>query len=200
MIERKWAEHFAAEWIAMWNNHDLEAILTHYADNIVFHSPRIAMVMGEKIDFIAGKASARPLLGQGARQRQGSALRSRSRLRRQRQPDDRLSQSPRPARDRDVCVQRRRFSRRKYRDLCVVRRRLSAQQKFVMVRQAKRDPAMTILLKFALLAQVISQRQRDAMLKRLVRKPLRAFKISARFPSNSNASSYSSRNVATKVV
>ena len=57
MIERKWAEHFAAEWIAVWNSHDLEAILSHYADDIVFHSPRIAVVMGEKVDFVAGKAA-----------------------------------------------------------------------------------------------------------------------------------------------
>ena len=55
MIDRRWAEHFAAEWIAVWNSHDLEAILKHYADDVVFHSPRIAVVMGEKVDFVAGK-------------------------------------------------------------------------------------------------------------------------------------------------
>ena len=55
MIDRKWAEHFAAEWIAVWNSRDLDAILKHYAENIVFHSPRIAMVMNEKVDFVAGK-------------------------------------------------------------------------------------------------------------------------------------------------
>ncbi len=55
MIERKWAEHFAAEWIAVWNSHDLEAILGHYAEDIVFRSPRIAAVMGEKIDFVTGR-------------------------------------------------------------------------------------------------------------------------------------------------
>lgn len=55
MIERKWAEDFAAGWIAAWNSHDLEAILSHYADDIVFRSPRIAVVMGETVDFVAGK-------------------------------------------------------------------------------------------------------------------------------------------------
>ena len=55
MIERQWAKHFAAEWIAVWNSHDLDAILEHYAENIVFHSPRIAVVMGEKVDLVAGK-------------------------------------------------------------------------------------------------------------------------------------------------
>ena len=57
MIERKWAEHFATEWIAVWNSRDLEAILKHYAENIVFHSPRIAVVMNEKVDLVAGKAA-----------------------------------------------------------------------------------------------------------------------------------------------
>jgi hypothetical protein len=57
MIERQWAEDFAAEWIAAWNSHDLEAILSHYADDIVFHSPRIAVVMGKQIDLVAGKAA-----------------------------------------------------------------------------------------------------------------------------------------------
>lgn len=56
MLDREWAERFAAEWIAVWNRHDLDAILSHYADDIVFRSPRIALVMGEAVDFVAGKA------------------------------------------------------------------------------------------------------------------------------------------------
>ena len=55
MIDRAFAERFAEEWIAAWNAHDLDAILSHYADDIVFRSPRIAVVMSEKIDFVAGK-------------------------------------------------------------------------------------------------------------------------------------------------
>ena len=55
MIDRAFAERFAAEWIEAWNAHDLDAILAHYADNVVFHSPRIALVMGEKIDAVTGK-------------------------------------------------------------------------------------------------------------------------------------------------
>lgn len=33
---------FAEEWIAAWNSHDLERILSHYAADIVFTSPRAA--------------------------------------------------------------------------------------------------------------------------------------------------------------
>jgi ketosteroid isomerase-like protein len=55
MLDRKSAEQFAADWIAAWNRHDLDAILAHYSDDVVFHSPRIALVLGEAIDFVAGK-------------------------------------------------------------------------------------------------------------------------------------------------
>jgi hypothetical protein len=33
------ADVFAAEWIAAWNSHDLERIVSHYADDVVFLSP-----------------------------------------------------------------------------------------------------------------------------------------------------------------
>lgn len=55
MIDRPFAERFAQEWIEVWNAHDLDAILSHYAEDVVFHSPRISQVMGERIDVVTGK-------------------------------------------------------------------------------------------------------------------------------------------------
>jgi ketosteroid isomerase-like protein len=55
MIDRTHAERFAREWIDAWNAHDLDAILSHYAEDVVFRSPRIALVLGETIDFVTGK-------------------------------------------------------------------------------------------------------------------------------------------------
>ncbi len=55
MIDKAWAERFADAWIAGWNSYDLNAILSHYAEDVVFHSPRIAAVTGEPIDFVSGK-------------------------------------------------------------------------------------------------------------------------------------------------
>lgn len=55
MIDRTFAERFAADWIKVWNAHDLAAILSHYADDVVFRSPRIAQVMNEPADSVAGK-------------------------------------------------------------------------------------------------------------------------------------------------
>lgn len=35
------AAHFAHEWIASWNSHNLDEILSHYAEDVSFHSPFI---------------------------------------------------------------------------------------------------------------------------------------------------------------
>ena len=32
MLERSWAFEFAEEWIASWNSHDLDRILSHYTE------------------------------------------------------------------------------------------------------------------------------------------------------------------------
>lgn len=53
------AQQFAREWVKAWNDHDLEAILSHYAEDVVFHSPRIRMVTGRDVDFVTSKAELR---------------------------------------------------------------------------------------------------------------------------------------------
>lgn len=40
------AESFAHEWIAGWNARDLDAILAHYADDVVFSSPLAQKITG----------------------------------------------------------------------------------------------------------------------------------------------------------
>lgn len=54
MIDTDYAQRFARDWVRAWNDHDLEAILSHYADSIVFHSPRIHAVTGTDADSVAG--------------------------------------------------------------------------------------------------------------------------------------------------
>lgn len=49
------ARTFAAEWIAVWNAHDLGAILDHYAQGVTFYSPLIARVLGEPKVSVSGK-------------------------------------------------------------------------------------------------------------------------------------------------
>ncbi len=57
------AQQFAREWVKAWNDHDLAAILGHYAESVVFHSPRIRMVTGRDADFVSGKAALRDYWG-----------------------------------------------------------------------------------------------------------------------------------------
>lgn len=57
------AQSFAREWVKAWNDHDLAAILAHYADDVVFHSPRIRVVTGENIDSVTGKAALKAYWG-----------------------------------------------------------------------------------------------------------------------------------------
>ena len=63
MIDADAAQTFAREWVKAWNDHDLEAILAHYSDNVVFHSPRIRVVMGSDVDVLIGKAALRDYWG-----------------------------------------------------------------------------------------------------------------------------------------
>ncbi|HSW12326.1 MAG TPA: nuclear transport factor 2 family protein [Solimonas sp.] len=57
MLNREQAQHFAAEWIAAWNSHDLDRILSHYAEDFEFHSPFIAQIAGEPSGRLQGKAA-----------------------------------------------------------------------------------------------------------------------------------------------
>lgn len=50
---------FAEEWIAAWNERDLDRILSHYADKVVFRSPRIALVTGGATCVVRGIGALR---------------------------------------------------------------------------------------------------------------------------------------------
>jgi ketosteroid isomerase-like protein len=40
------AEAFAANWIDAWNRHDIDAILSHYSEDVIFLSPVAAQRVG----------------------------------------------------------------------------------------------------------------------------------------------------------
>jgi len=50
---------FAAEWVAAWNAHDLDRILSHYAEDIVFRSPVVRQRFGKASGEVSGKAELR---------------------------------------------------------------------------------------------------------------------------------------------
>jgi hypothetical protein len=57
MLTPEQARHFADEWIAAWNAHDLERILSHYRDDFRMSSPYIRDVVGEASGVLNGKAA-----------------------------------------------------------------------------------------------------------------------------------------------
>lgn len=63
MIDSDFATAFARDWVRAWNDHDLDAILSHYAEDVVFHSPRIRVVTGLDVDSLSGKAALRDYWG-----------------------------------------------------------------------------------------------------------------------------------------
>lgn len=59
IIEKEWARRFAEEWVAAWNSHDLERILSHYTDDFEMCSPLIVERMHEPSGILRGKAAVR---------------------------------------------------------------------------------------------------------------------------------------------
>ena len=59
MISTTFAQEFVQEWVASWNSHDLDRIMSHYTDDFEMTSPFIATVMQEPTGTIKGKANVR---------------------------------------------------------------------------------------------------------------------------------------------
>jgi hypothetical protein len=68
MIEKEWAERFAQEWIAAWNAHDLERILSHYTEEFQMSSPLIIQRMNVPSGTLRGKNNIRPYWAMGLAQ------------------------------------------------------------------------------------------------------------------------------------
>jgi SnoaL-like domain len=45
-LQAEFARAFAEEWIAAWNSHDLDVILTHYEEDVELRSPVAAKLLG----------------------------------------------------------------------------------------------------------------------------------------------------------
>jgi len=58
------ARQFAAEWINAWNNHDVEAILKHYADVLEFSSPLVVTRLGRPDGTIRKRTELREYFSQ----------------------------------------------------------------------------------------------------------------------------------------
>ena len=57
------AQRFALEWIDAWNSHDLDRILSHYAEDVEVTSPLMETVLGRGQLTVRGKPALRAYWG-----------------------------------------------------------------------------------------------------------------------------------------
>lgn len=53
------AQNFADDWVRAWNAHDVEAVLAHFHDDVLFTSPIAARVVPESEGVVRGKEALR---------------------------------------------------------------------------------------------------------------------------------------------
>lgn len=59
MLTKEIAYSLAQDWIDAWNSHDIDRILSHYSDQIVFTSPFVVKLLGINSGTINGKTELR---------------------------------------------------------------------------------------------------------------------------------------------
>jgi predicted ester cyclase len=64
-MTRDEAWSLAKHWVAAWNAHDLELIMTHYEDDVELTSPVAARLLGTSDGKVVGKASLRDYFRRG---------------------------------------------------------------------------------------------------------------------------------------
>ncbi|MGC1420339.1 MAG: nuclear transport factor 2 family protein [Acidimicrobiales bacterium] len=67
MLERDEADRFAKAWVAAWNAHDLELILSHFSEDVTFTSPLAARIVPDSDGVIHGKPALREYWREGLR-------------------------------------------------------------------------------------------------------------------------------------
>ncbi|BFM38230.1 nuclear transport factor 2 family protein [Synechocystis sp. LKSZ1] len=65
MLTQEQANQFASHWIQAWNSHDLDEILTHYAEDVVLVSPVAVKILNDSFGTVQGKAALRDYFKKG---------------------------------------------------------------------------------------------------------------------------------------
>ena len=58
-MDAQQTEDFAKGWIQAWNQRDLEAVLSHYTEDVEFQSPLVVKLLGETSGTVRGKQNLR---------------------------------------------------------------------------------------------------------------------------------------------
>jgi hypothetical protein len=65
MLTKTEVVEFAEHWVAAWNSHDLETIMTHYEDDVELISPVAAQILKDPDGRVIGKDALRNYFKQG---------------------------------------------------------------------------------------------------------------------------------------
>ena len=65
MLTASEAQEFAKSWIQAWNSHNLDAIMSHYAVDVVLVSPLAAKIVNSASGSIHGQAALRSYFSRG---------------------------------------------------------------------------------------------------------------------------------------
>lgn len=65
MLTEESARDLAAHWISAWNSHDLDAIMSHYGEEIVLVSPVAARLLDDPSGTVKGKTALRRYFKRG---------------------------------------------------------------------------------------------------------------------------------------
>jgi hypothetical protein len=64
-MDDTFAQRFASDWLDSWNARDLDAILSHFSDDVVFTSPLAARIVEGSDGVIRGKTALRHYWSEG---------------------------------------------------------------------------------------------------------------------------------------
>src|SRR5271154_2806909 len=65
MLSETKARQFAQHWVLAWNSHDLDAIMSHYAPEVVLKSPAAAKLLNDPSGTVTGKEAVRSYFQRG---------------------------------------------------------------------------------------------------------------------------------------
>jgi len=64
-MDSDFAERFTNEWLNAWNSHDIDAILSHFDDDVVFSSPLAQRIVVDSDGYVRGKDDLRSYWTEG---------------------------------------------------------------------------------------------------------------------------------------
>jgi ketosteroid isomerase-like protein len=66
-MDNDFAQQFASDWLDAWNDHDLDSILGHFTDEVIFTSPLARQIAEGSDGVIRGKEALRAYWSEGIR-------------------------------------------------------------------------------------------------------------------------------------